>query len=70
MFRSILVRSLVKGALWSLVIVAALVIANATTPVNQQISDTTVDCWNPHTAQVTVEVGTTCPTPINPYTAR
>lgn len=29
-----------------------------------------VECWNPHTAQVTVETGNQCPAPVNPYAAR
>lgn len=68
MFRSILVRSLVKGLLYGLTFVAALVAANANVTTDQQTSDSSVECWNPHTAQITVEIGTTCPTPVNPYT--
>lgn len=68
--RSCLARSLAKNLTYGLAGIAALVVMNATVPVEQLDSPNVVECWNPHTAQITTEAGTACPTPVNPYTAR
>jgi hypothetical protein len=68
--RACLGRSLAKNLNYGLAVVAALVALNATATTEQLDSPNVVECWNPHTAQITVEVGTTCPTPVNPYITR
>lgn len=67
---TILVRSLVKNLSYGLAIVTALVVMNATASTERLDSPNVVECWNPHTAQITVEQGTACPTPVNPYTSK
>lgn len=68
--RVCLARSLAKNLTYGLATIAALVVMNATATTEQMDGSTVVECWNPHTAQITVEVGAACPTPVNPYTAR
>ena len=68
--RSCLARSLAKNLTYGLATIAALVAMNATATTERLDSPNTTECWNPHTAQITVEVGVACPTPVNPYTAR
>ncbi len=68
--RVCLARSLAKNLTYGLVMIAALVAMNATATVERLDSPNTTECWNPHTAQITVEIGTAGPTPVNPYTAR
>lgn len=67
---TILVRSLVKNLSYGLAIVTALVVMNATASTERLDAPHVVECWNPHTAQITVEQGPVCPTPVSPYTAR
>lgn len=56
------------NALYGFLIVVALVAINATQAVEQQATPSGVtECWNPHTAQITVVDAGTCPTPENPY---
>lgn len=62
-----LVRSLAKNLTYGLATVAALVALNATEKTERGFGPNVVECWNPHTAQITVVAGDACPTPVNPY---
>lgn len=50
------------------VIVSGILIGGATQPVVQLDNpEGVIECWNPHTAQITVVDGDTCPVAENPY---
>lgn len=64
----ILARSLGHNLLKGLALVAFLVMANAlTTSTSVAGPEGYVECWNPHTAQITVELDGACDAPVNPY---
>lgn len=64
----ILARSFAHNMLKGLVLIAFLVMANAlTTSTRVAGPEGYIECWNPHTAQITVEVDGVCDAPVNPY---
>jgi len=61
-------RCFVINAVFVMAGFAGLYIAGTTQPVVQLDAPAGVlECWNPHTAQITTEVGDACPVPVNPY---
>ena len=69
--RTRIARALAHNVLIATVLGAVLTVGIANTPTIQQENPAGVlECWNPHTAQITVVQGETCPTPVNPYAAQ
>lgn len=66
--RSKIAVKLVHNTMATLVVLSGLYVATVTAPtVQQDAHANVVECFNPHTAQITTEVGDTCPVPVNPY---